>query len=950
MKARVSHSNRSLVGLPLLLVVALIFGGLSWLSGRSAQATGALSPSQFGPCQFDGHVDDNGDPVLQPLPPESLETANPLDGMSIEQIKAAAQDLSPAAQQILSALDIQFHNLYPATTLNGATQETSVSIQTDVCIEKLWAQIIMPAQSTGEAKFSYVLKSPSSNVDRLSDWIRFPFVAVAGSATGGVGLDPFAEGVHRFTWVVGHGNTVLMSQDGFFTVGACACSGSSTINSEEVSASSSLSAPMITPLSAITPSPASYPLDGLSLDEMKAAARDLSPEAQQILSTLDIQFHNLYPAASLGGATVETSVSIHSDVCLDKMWAQVIMPDHLTGKAKFAYAFKSPSSVWDRLSDWIRFPFPAVGGASSGGVGLDGFEEGVYPFTWVVGRGDTVLMTRDGAFTVGPCVCGGTCANQARTLDGGASVDDMSLDEMKAAARDLSPEAQQMLSSMDIQFHNLYPAMTLGGPTAATSVTIQTDLCIEKMWAQIIMPAHLTGQAKFAHAFKSPSTVWDRLSDWIRFPFPAVGGVASGGVGLDSFQEGVYSFTWVVGYGNTVLMTRDGFFAVGPCGCANPCPTMTPTPAATPTPSPTPVSVSACIQSAPGRLDVQMGHDQTIYREVEFANACASDVILDLQLTGLVNQIYLAGGHERIALLPGERQNVRLYFSTGDSVLTVETELLAKAGAEEAARVPVRLEAGSAIASSVSLNELGNVALLPGEVDAFSGALQNNAGVPLTITAHVPTTASAWLAVTNVAPSLSAMPQQHQSSATWQLPPGEQGEIYIVLGSEEAFAAQAPITLESQYGDRQTVMVSAWFGPHTDLAVSGGALPAEMAPGDALSTTLVVANHGPSEGLTVTLPISLTGDATLVGLAHSPAITCALGEGVVCHTSNLPAGQSVSVTLGLEAHSAASVGERMLASLQAGVSSAIYDAKVPNNTWSSMWGGWRVYLPVVTRS
>ncbi len=941
MKAREAHSNRSLVGLPLVLVIALILGGLSWLSGRSAQATGAFSPSQPGYCQFD----DSGDPAVQPLPPESLKTDNPLDGMSIEQIEAAAQNLSPEAQRVLNALDIQFHNLYPATTLNGATQETSVSIQTSVCIEKLWAQIIMPAQSTGEAKFSYVLKSPSSNVDRLSDWIRFPFVAVAGSATGGVGLDPFAEGVYRFTWVVGHGNTVLMSQDGFFSVGACACSGASSLSPSFFS-SSALEA---MPLSAFTSSPSTNPLTGMPLDEIKAAAQNPSPEAQQVLSGLDIQFNNLYPAASLGGATVETAVSIHSDVCLDKLWAQIIMPDHLTGKAKFAYAFKSPSSVWDRLSDWIRFPFPAIGGAASAGVGLDGFEEGVYPFTWVVGRGDTVLMTRDGAFTVGPCVCGAACTNQTWTPDSAKSVDDMSLDEMKAAARDLSPEAQQMLSSMDIQFHNLYPAMTLGGPTAATSVTIQTDLCIEKMWAQIVMPAHLTGQAKFAHAFKSPSSVWDRMSDWIRFPFPAIGSVASGGVGLDSFQEGVYSFTWVVGYGDTVLMTRDGFFAVGPCGCANPCPTMTPTPAATPTPSPTPVSVSACVESAPRRLDVQMGHDQTIYRELEFVNACASDVILDLQLTDLVNQIYLAGGHERIALLPGERQNVRLYFSTGDSVLAVETELLAKAGAEEAARVPVRLEAGSAIASSVSLNELGNVALLPGEIDAFSGALQNNAGVPLTITAHVPTEASTWLAVTNVAPSLSAMPQQNQSPVTWRLSPGEQGEIYIVLGSEEAFAAQAPITLESQYGDRQTLIVSTWFGPHADLNISGDALPATMSPGDALSTTVVIANHGPSDGLTVTAPISLTGDATLVDLTHSSAITCALDEGVVCRTSNLPMGQSVSVTLGLEARGASSGADRMLASLRAGVSSVTYDAKAPNNVWSSMWGGWRVYLPLTIR-
>ena len=172
------------------------------------------------------------------------------------------------------------------------------------------------------------------------------------------------------------------------------------------------------------------------------------------------------------------------------------------------------------------------------------------------------------------------------------------------------------------------------------------------------------------------------------------------------------------------------------------------------------------------------------------------------------------------------------------------------------------------------------------------------------------------------------------------------------LGSPETFAAQAPITLESQYGDRQTIPVSAWFGPHADLATSGAGLPREMAPGDALSTTVTLVNHGPSEALTVTVPISLTGDATLVGLAHSVGITCALGGGVVCRAQNWPEGQSLTVTLGLEANGTISDAgtDPLVASLRAGISTSSYDPNKSNDTWLALWGGWRVYLPLATRS
>ena len=103
-----------------------------------------------------------------------------------------------------------------------------------------------------------------------------------------------------------------------------------------------------------------------------------------------------------------------------------------------------------------------------------------------------------------------------------------------------------------------------------TSVTIQNGMCIEDLWVRSILPAQMTGEAKLAHVFKSPSSVVDRLHDWIKFSFPAVSSTAVAGVGLDGFEEGVYPFTWVVGQGKTTLMTREGFLAVGACDCTMP--------------------------------------------------------------------------------------------------------------------------------------------------------------------------------------------------------------------------------------------------------------------------------------------------------------------------------------------------------------------------------------------
>ena len=57
----------------------------------------------------------------------------------------------------------------------------------------------LDVRSPGADKFAYTLKSPSSNVDRLQDWVRFPFAAAGGTATAGVGVDGFVEGMYPFT-------------------------------------------------------------------------------------------------------------------------------------------------------------------------------------------------------------------------------------------------------------------------------------------------------------------------------------------------------------------------------------------------------------------------------------------------------------------------------------------------------------------------------------------------------------------------------------------------------------------------------------------------------------------------------------------------------------------------------------------------------------------------------
>jgi hypothetical protein len=576
---------------------------------------------------------------------------------------------------------------------------------------------------------------------------------------------------------------------------------------------------------------------------------------------------------------------------------------------------------------------------------MDGFVEGVYPFTWVIGHGDTVLVTQDGIFAVGACCCGDASVTSKASSATVNPLAGMSLDQIKDAAQTLTPEAAQMLNALDIQFHNLYPSMALNGATVETSVTIQSSTCIEDMWAQIIMPAQSTGNAKFAHAFKSPSSVWDRLSDWIRYPFPAIGGTATAGVGMDGFVEGVYPFTWVIGHDNTVLMTQDGFLAVGACCCGVP---VTPIPSPSPVPLPT---VDECIQYSPERVDVLMGANQTIYREVEFVNTCDVAWVLDFGFSNLVNQIYLASGHDQIALSPDERQVVRIYFSTGNTVPSRSTELVATSSCDEAAQIPISIGLGAVIQPSTSLKALNDVNLLTSEVGVFTGTIQNNSGLPLVITGTAPAALPSWLSMADSSPAMDVSVLWRQPR--WELGPGDEGSVYVVLHSSEESSVTSSFYFESQYGDRQEIPVAVRFGPYADLEILGPTMPAEMAPGDVATATVTVTNPGPSDAPTVTIPITVKGDATITDVTASSGVICTQETAVVCKAPKLLAGESVAMVIRLETTQALKVSESpppMGASLRGEILTDLYDPNSPNNVWVTIWGGSRIYLPLMTQN
>jgi hypothetical protein len=851
--------------------------------------------------------------------------------MSLDEIKSAAQTLTPQGAALLNGVDIQFHTLYPGTTLDGPTAATSVTIQTSLCIQDMWVQFILPAQMSGGAKFGYALKSPASVLTHFHEWVRFPFPAVNGTATAGIGLDGFVEGVHPFTWVIGHGDTVLLTQDGFFAVGACCCEAACISSAEVSSPSQSLASDYLPP-----ENPTAFnPLAGMSLEEIRSAARTLAPDAASQAGTLDIQFHNLNPATTLDGPTAVTSVTVQSNLCTKDMWAHIILPAQLKGGAKFGFARKSPARVVDFLRDWVRFPFPAVNGTATASIGLDPFAEGVYPFTWIVGQGDTVLMTQDGTFTVGGC--GGASSTSATAPSVAHNpLAGMSLEEIKLAAQALPPEVASLADTLDIQFHNLSPATTLSGPTAMTSVTVQSSVCVEDMWAHFILPAQLRGGAKFGYAGKSPARVVDHLQDWVRFPFPAVNGTASATIGLDGFAEGVYPFTWIVGQGDTVLMTQDGFFAVGPCCCG----------AQVQPPTPTPVPVGECIQHSPDRFDVLMGGDQTVWREAEFANLCDVTLALNLGFDNPVSQITLASGHDRISLSPGERQAVRVYFATDPTVSAANTELVAESAGLEAARIPLSIQPGTTLQSSPSLGDLKTVNLLVGEAGVFSGTLRNNASIPLTVTGRIPAASSGWLSVADANPAtdVSALWRQPR----WELEPGDAADIYVVLHSPSALASAASFYLESQYGDEQEIPISVRFGPYADLEVRGSALPATMDPGATATVAITVTNPGPSDAPRVTVPIAVHGDVSLVSVTAGPGMTCTPGRVVACAAPELLVGESATVAVEIRAGDVRlSSPTPAMASLKAEILTDLYDPNIPNNFWSAIWGGSRIYLPLI---
>jgi hypothetical protein len=341
-----------------------------------------------------------------------------------------------------------------------------------------------------------------------------------------------------------------------------------------------------------------------------------------------------------------------------------------------------------------------------------------------------------------------------------------------------------------------------------------------------------------------------------------------------------------------------------------------------------------------------MGGDQTVWREVEFANICDVTLALDLGFDNPVTQIYLASDHDQITLSPGKRQAVRLYFTTGPAVSATDAELVATSAGIEAARIPLSIEPGRTIQSSASLSGLNGVNLLLGEAGVFSGTIKNNASVPLTVTGRIPAGLSDWLSVADANPATDV-------SALWRVPrwelePGDEAEIHVVLHSPSAFASTASFYLESQYGDQQEIPISVRFGPYADLQVRGSTLPARMVSGATATVAITVTNPGPSDAPRVTVPIAVHGDASLASITAGPGMACTPGMVVVCAAPELLVGESATVTVRIKAKDVRLASPIPgMASLQVEILTDLYDPNTPNNIWGAIWGGSRIYLPLI---
>jgi hypothetical protein len=128
----------------------------------------------------------------------------------------------------------------------------------------------------------------------------------------------------------------------------------------------------------------------------------------------------------------------------------------------------------------------------------------------------------------------------------------------------------------------------------------------------------------------------------------------------------------------------------------------------------------------------------------------------------------------------------------------------------------------------------------------------------------------------------------------------------------------------------------------------------ELTPGDTVAVTVTVFNPGPSDALSVTMPVEVTGNAVITGVAASPGVTCTQSAPVACETPKLLAGEWISVAVRLKAPlhsitSEAGVPPRIVR-LRVEVSTGTHDPDSANNVLGITWGRLYVHLPLVARN
>jgi hypothetical protein len=98
----------------------------------------------------------------------------------------------------------------------------------------------------------------------------------------------------------------------------------------------------------------------------------------------------------------------------------------------------------------------------------------------------------------------------------------------------------------------------------------------------------------------------------------------------------------------------------------------------------------------------------------------------------------------------------------------------------------------------------------------------------------------------------------------------------------------------------------------------------------------------------VTVPIVVNGDVSLVSITAGSRMMCTPGMTVGCAAPELLVGESATVTVQIRAGDVRlSSPTPAMASLKAEILTDLYDPNIPNNFWSAIWGGSRIYLPLI---